>query len=87
MPPRRQGLNREQVKCGEGAIRGRIIAHVAKLKASDKQGTVFAGAAPLEFSWTTNDGWLRHQRVELETDLIGAFVLATYQAPAAQFLG
>jgi hypothetical protein len=34
-----------------------------------------------------NQEWLRHQRQELETDLIAAHVLALHKVPAAQFVG
>jgi hypothetical protein len=34
-----------------------------------------------------NAEWLTHQRLELETDLIGAHVLFEEHAPPAQFLG
>jgi hypothetical protein len=44
-------------------------------------------ASDLECSWTTNDSWLGHQRLELENDLIAAHVLEHGAPPSAQFLG
>ena len=46
-----------------------------------------AANVPLTFSIDHNDAWLRHQRLELETDLIAAHLLATDRIPAAQFIG
>jgi hypothetical protein len=40
-----------------------------------------------ECSWVLNSAWLRDQRLELETDLIGAHVMSMGHAPIAQFLG
>ena len=41
----------------------------------------------LECSWTINHGWLAHQRLELENDLIAAHFLEHGAPPSAQFLG
>ena len=41
----------------------------------------------LECSWVLNKAWLAHQRLELETDLIAAHILATGNVPAVQSLG
>ena len=69
---------------GEGRVHDRLRAHVAKMKQPDHaQGSIFARTAPLECSWVRSDAWLRHQRLELETDLIGAYALATGEVPAA----
>jgi hypothetical protein len=74
------------VYVGEGYIRARVANHLGKAnKVGHRQAPLFS--AQLECSWVENSGWLRHQRVELETDLIGAHVLTTGQAPIAQFLG
>ena len=43
--------------------------------------------ADLECSYTLSDIWLKHQRLELETDLIGAYVQEHIEVPAAQFIG
>jgi len=74
------------VYVGEGYIRARLAAHLAKGNKTGHRQAPFFGAG-LECSWTVNAAWLRHQRVELETDLIGAHVLSTGHAPRAQFLG
>jgi hypothetical protein len=34
-----------------------------------------------------NAAWYRHQRLELENDLIAAYLLATGEVPPAQFRG
>jgi len=64
-----------------------VSAHLAKLSNPEgRQRGILSDAAPLEYSWVQGP-WLKHQRLELETDLIGAFVLTTRAAPSAQFLG
>ena len=74
------------VYVGEGYIGPRLASHLRKAsKTAHRQAPFFR--AGLECSWTINAAWLRHQRVELETDLIGAHVLSTGQASTAQFLG
>ena len=50
-------------------------------------GRIFAAPVRLECSWTINNDWLSHHRLELENDLIAAHVLETATIPAAQFLG
>jgi hypothetical protein len=49
------------------------------------QGRALADAQPLTCSWIVNAGWEHHQRLELENDLIAAWVLANGAAPSAQF--
>ena len=71
---------------GEGDFRARLARHAAKLNADSTQGDAFTQAAPLRFS-TVAGPWYRHQRLELETDLIAACVLAVLQPPPAQFIG
>jgi hypothetical protein len=44
-------------------------------------------AQSLEYSWVANSDWLPHQRLELENDLIAAYLLERGQVPKAQFLG
>lgn len=67
-------------------MRARLASHLGKAsRLGHRQAPLFS--ARLECSWALNPTWLRHQRLELETDLIGAHVLAMGQAPAAQFLG
>jgi hypothetical protein len=76
------------VYVGEGLIRSRLAAHFAKITdLKNRQGQVFAHAGLLECAWVINANWRPHQRLELETDLIAAHVLATNSPPAAQFLG
>jgi hypothetical protein len=82
-----EGNNEHLVYIGEGAIRARLLAHLAKLNAASAQGRALYATAPLSFSAAPNPTWRRHQRLELETDLIGAYVLATHKSPAAQFIG
>jgi hypothetical protein len=73
---------------GQGLIPARPFVHLAKARdPAHPQGRIFAAQAPLECSWVTNEDWLEHQRLELENDLIAAYVLATGEVPAAQFLG
>jgi hypothetical protein len=47
---------------------------------------VFAAGEPLECSWVENSSWADHHRLELETDLIAAYVEAEQHPPPAQFL-
>jgi hypothetical protein len=81
-----RGNDDRLVYIGEGAIRSRLLAHLSKLDSPTRQGRTLKAAAPLAFS-TVAANWRRHQRLELETDLIGAYVLATREPPAAQFIG
>lgn len=74
---------------GEGAIRKRLETHRRKTLDSTSarlQDRVLQQHRPLQFSALTGP-WERHQRLELETDLIGAHVLQLDRAPAAQFIG
>jgi len=75
------------VYVGEGRVRARLAAHAHKLNQQSEQGRVFRRHAPLEFSALLDEGWLSHQRLELETDLIAAHALALGRPPAAQFIG
>jgi hypothetical protein len=72
---------------GEGLVAARLRTHLAKLGSESQQGAVFTANLPLLFSCVLNDDWLRNQRLELETHLIAAHVVATGYAPAAQFIG
>jgi hypothetical protein len=51
------------------------------------QGKVFLEAGALEASWVVNPNWRRHERLELENDLIAAHTLEVGHQPAGQFLG
>jgi hypothetical protein len=75
---------------GEGAaIRERLETHRRKTfdpTSARLQDRVLQQHRPLQFSAVVGP-WKRHQRLELETDLIGAHVLQLDRAPAAQFIG
>jgi hypothetical protein len=91
MPPE-DGLYRIQsrkqniVYLGEGSLRTRLAAHAAKLTTLSVQGQALKQEAPLRFSAVTAP-WFRHQRLELETDLIAACILTVRRPPPAQFIG
>ncbi len=70
---------------GEGYIIDRLTAHLKKAFISSHSQREFFALEGLECSWTVNDTWLRHQRLELENDLIAAHILATNKVPIAQF--
>jgi hypothetical protein len=73
---------------GEGVVAARLAAHRRKSRApADAQGAVFGAAGRLECSWVLEAGWLKHQRCELEGDLIGSHLLALGTVPPAQFIG
>ena len=72
---------------GEGAITGRVRAHLAKLRLQGhEQGQVLAALGPLQVSWVEGP-WVSHQRLELENDLIASHILVEGRPPRAQFLG
>jgi hypothetical protein len=75
------------VYVGQGRIRTRLGAHLAKAARPDHPQARWFAALDLECSWTTNDSWLAYQRLELENDLIAAHVLEHGAPPSAQFLG
>jgi hypothetical protein len=81
-----QGHEAAIVYVGEGALRTRLAAHAAKLATSSPQGQLLKTAAPLRFSAAAGP-WLRHRRLELETDPIAARVLASRRPPPAQIIG
>jgi hypothetical protein len=73
---------------GEGLVAARLLAHWRKTRTpGNPQGTVFGSAVRPECSWVLNAGWLPHQRLELECDLIGAHLLVAGTVPPAQFIG
>src|SRR5262249_13877991 len=75
------------VYVGEGAVTGRLVSHRMKgASTTHRQAQVFS-SPEIECSWVLNDSWRRHQRQELETDLIAAHVLTLGFPPQAQFLG
>jgi len=71
---------------GEGRILPRLRAHLAKTRKPGRQGEIFGDPSRLLCSYVVGD-WLSHQREELETDLIGAYVLSTGSPPGAQYFG
>jgi hypothetical protein len=51
------GTDDRLVYVGEGAVRARLITHLAKLNGATSQGTVFAAHAPLTASIVIDKGW------------------------------
>lgn len=82
-----RGNDERLVYIGQGGIRSRFLAHLAKLNLHTAQGRLLRLAMPLTFSTAANQSWRRQQRLELEIDLIGAYVLAAHKPPEAQFIG
>jgi hypothetical protein len=83
---RARGSNR-LVYIGEGRIAARIATHLRKARhPTGAQSRVFAAADGLECSYVVGDDWAQNQRLELETDLIGAYVLSLRDVPPAQFV-
>lgn len=71
---------------GQGLVYARLASHLQKAHhATQRQSSIFTG--PLEYSAVLNDAWHTHQRLELENDLIAAYIFHTGSIPAAQFLG
>jgi hypothetical protein len=73
--------------CGAGADQDTAWGAPGQGGRPDHLQARWFAALDLECSWTTNDGWLAHQRLELENDLIAAHVLEHGAPPSAQFLG
>jgi hypothetical protein len=74
---------------GEGAIGARLATHFRKTlgpESAKPQDLVLREQRPLYYSSVTGP-WERHQRQELETDLIAAHILSTGHVPPAQFIG
>jgi hypothetical protein len=77
----------ELLYVGQGAISARLARHARISDRPDlSQGAIFSSSQKLQVSWTAGD-WLTHQRLELETDLIAAHMIATCRVPEAQFRG
>jgi hypothetical protein len=86
---------------GEGTIRPRIAEHLRKGRTpGHPQREWFSPGEAIEVSWTTAASagldvsaitavppWTRRERLEIENDLVGAFVLARGRPPQAQFRG
>lgn len=78
----------ELLYVGQGLLLNRLMAHARKRQqAGHPQGEVFNREGGLTFSWVSLPGSHDHQLLELENDLIAAFVLGSQAAPRAQFLG
>lgn len=83
-----RGSDGRIVYIGQGMIRSRLAKHRrSAIAAGSPQGQALAAAQPLACSWVVSAAWKRHQLLELENDLIAAWVLATGSPPAAQFYG
>lgn len=73
---------------GQGGLQARLRAHVKTFKRTEsEQGHVFRSQGQLECSWVAERDWHRHQREELEGDLIDAHVLTHGMPPLGQFIG
>ncbi len=71
---------------GQGLVSARLAAHVRKAgKPAERQADFFSNDATC--SWVLNSEWHARQRLELENDLIAAYMLETASVPPAQFLG
>lgn len=74
---------------GEGVVRNRLGAHLRKARSPRRpvtaQERAFSTASHIEFSSSAGE-WYTHQRLELETDLIAAHMLALDRVPPAQFI-
>jgi hypothetical protein len=74
------------VYVGQGRVEARIRAHLGKLaRPGHRQASYFSG--DMEASWVALPGMPVLNLLAHENDLIAAHVLATAQAPIAQFLG
>jgi hypothetical protein len=94
-PPDSKGLYRIRdaaqpglLYIGEGNIASRLVAHWRKTRIpAHPQGKALRPVEQLECSWVINNSWHSHQRLELETDLIGSHLLMLGTVPPAQFIG
>ncbi|MCP3104355.1 hypothetical protein LZ198_36375 [Myxococcus sp. K15C18031901] len=84
----RASTQRGLVYVGEGDVSERVAAHLAKArKRGHRQATAFRALERLEVSWVLDGTWRKHQRLELENDLLASHLLVMGGCPAAQFLG
>ncbi len=80
--------NKELFYIGEGKIRSRLESLVKKTHIpGHSQGELLNKADEICFSYVVNATWKKHQRLELENDLIAAHVLYHSKVPTVQFLG
>lgn len=80
----RSGGLRTALYIGQGVIRDRVAAHARKT--SGRQAQLFR-QPEVEVGWMALPGTPAHHLLELENDLISAYMLSTGTVPAAQFLG
>ena len=78
----------ELLYVGEGKVRERVKAHIKKSdKPEHPQARTFSEPQYIELSYVSRSDLAKHQRLEIENDLIAAHVLGMGTVPAAQFLG
>jgi hypothetical protein len=93
IPPEATGLYRIRkpdqaglLYIGQGKVRKRLSDHRNKVdQPAHPQSTIFTKS--MECSWVLDASWLSHQLLELENDLIAAYILHTGTIPPAQFIG
>jgi hypothetical protein len=84
---RRRGAD-ELLYVGEGKIRNRVTAHMAKgKKPGHPQAFAFTDPSDVEASFIQRDDLAKHQLLEVENDLIAAHCIQIGVVPVAQFLG
>ena len=82
----RHDAGAELVYIGEGNLAARLVSHLAKLNQPESRQAAPLGEGRLERS-SIAGSWPRHQRHELENDLIANHVNMHGHPPGAQFLG
>ena len=84
----RRSASSELIYIGQGQIRDRVKAHIKKGKQTDhRQALAFSDAPSIEVSFVQMPDLEKHQRLEIENDLIAAHFIQTGVIPSAQFLG
>ena len=73
---------------GEGKIKDRVEAHLKKGEQPDhSQAFSFSEPQSIELSYIQRHDLAKHQRLEIENDIIAAHVLQLGEVPMVQFLG
>lgn len=73
---------------GEGKIRDRIVSHLNKGKAKGHaQQYYFKDQKCIELTYVIDNKLEKHQRLEIENDLIALHIKSYNQIPSAQFIG
>ena len=73
---------------GEGKIKDRVEAHLKKgEQPNHSQAFAFSEPQFIELSYIQRHDLAKHQRLEIENDIIAAHVLQLGEVPSAQFLG